>query len=355
MALIGKLEEIPFTEVLELLAMSEKTGRLSVSTGTQEALIVFRDGKIIYSASSTVRETFGSIVTSLGLISHEDLTKGLKAQHKSKEEKRLGSILVDMELLDPADLLKACQQQVFHVLKEILNWQEGFFRFLPLSIPDRGEAEVDPLNLLLERAVDARQVVFDVARDHDERSRITGIKKPFAEVQQPVRTKPDLATVGDLIGNVVAPSITAEMVGQILQFATEIVTRAVVFAVRGQSIHGVAQTGLEEGAEHPSQRVRAFRLPAHEDSILGMVNSSGHVYCGKLEKSRWNKEMIKRFGRGWPAEVIVIPIRVEGVVRMLVYGDNAPQLLPIGSYKDLASKLEKVERDASSPPSIEDT
>ena len=49
MALVGKLEEIPFTEVLELLAMSEKTGRLSVSTGTQEALIVFRDGKIIYS------------------------------------------------------------------------------------------------------------------------------------------------------------------------------------------------------------------------------------------------------------------------------------------------------------------
>ncbi|MCP4899492.1 MAG: DUF4388 domain-containing protein, partial [bacterium] len=247
MALVGKIEEIPFSEILELLAMSRKTGRLSVNTGTEEALIVFRDGKIIYSASSTMRETFGSIVTGLGLVSHEDLALGLNAQHRTKEEKRLGRILVDMQLLTIDDLTRACQQQVLQVMKEILSWEKGFFRFKAYDIPDHGEVEVDALNLVLDRPVDARQAVFDAAKEQDERMRDTDPSIMLDANGNLAGVPPAQTTVGSLMDTVSSPSITAELVADVLKAAAPVLRRAVVLSVRGHSIHGVAQVGLEDG------------------------------------------------------------------------------------------------------------
>lgn len=349
MALVGKLEEIPFSEILELLALSRKTGRLTVNTGTEEALIVFRDGKIIYSASSTTRETFGSIVTGLGLLSHEDLARGLRAQHRSREEKRLGRILVEMKLLDMDDLTKACQQQVIHVLKEIMSWEQGFFRFKQLEIPDHGEVEVDALNLVLDRPVDARQAVFDAAKEHDEKMRDTDPELLIEAESEP----PDRATLSNLMDGVSSPSITAEMVSTVLNGTSGLVRRAVVLSVRGSSIQGLAQLGLDLGDRAPSQRVRAIRLPKHEESVLALAVATGQVYHGPLQHNRWNEAMAKQLGGGWPQDVVVLPIRVDGVVRMLLYGDNLPIPGPIQTITQLKKALNRVEELVGVEPSVD--
>ena len=112
MALAGKLKDIRPAEILIFLAESEKTGKLNFTTGTQEGMVLFRDGKIIYAASSSIRETFGSIALSLNIVSRRQLDQALLLQHKSREDKRLGEILVGFGAMKPSDVQKILTRQV---------------------------------------------------------------------------------------------------------------------------------------------------------------------------------------------------------------------------------------------------
>ena len=58
MALVGKLDDIRPAEIMVYIGDSVKSGKLIFTTGTQEGLIVFREGKIIYAASSSIRIPF---------------------------------------------------------------------------------------------------------------------------------------------------------------------------------------------------------------------------------------------------------------------------------------------------------
>jgi hypothetical protein len=102
-ALVGKLEDIPPAEILMILSDSAKTGKLNLTTGTQEGMIVFRHGKIIYAASSSIRETFGSIALALGIVRPEHLEEAVRLQYRSHEDKRLGEILVGMRATPEPD------------------------------------------------------------------------------------------------------------------------------------------------------------------------------------------------------------------------------------------------------------
>ena len=104
MSLVGKLEDLGLAEILQLLSVSEKTGKLTLTCRDGSGLIVFRKGRIIYAASNSAREAFGHILVCRKLIDEVMLTKALQLQHHSREEKRLGSILIEMKAVTAHDL-----------------------------------------------------------------------------------------------------------------------------------------------------------------------------------------------------------------------------------------------------------
>ena len=63
MSLFGKLEDTPLKELLQVLVASRVSGRLRLTARDREGIVVFRDGKIIYAASSSVRESASSTGT----------------------------------------------------------------------------------------------------------------------------------------------------------------------------------------------------------------------------------------------------------------------------------------------------
>ncbi|MCP4900503.1 MAG: hypothetical protein GY906_26360, partial [bacterium] len=144
-----------------------------------------------------------------------------------------------------------------------------------------------------------------------------------------------------------SPSITAELVADVLKAAAPVLRRAVVLSVRGHSIHGVAQVGLEDGEQPPSQRVRAVRLPLNEESVLALAAVTGHLYQGSLRKNRWNEAFQRQLGGDWPLDVVVAPIRVAGVIRLLLYGDNFPNPGPIRAIGQLQENIERLEETES--------
>jgi len=348
MALAGKLEEVPAAEIMQFLAMSEKTGKLTFTTGTEEGLIVFRTGKIIYAASSSIRETLGTIVISMKLVRESELAEALKRQHRTGEEKRLGNILVEMGVMSESDLQTVLQHQVLNVLREMFSWERGYFMFRNLKLADHGEVEVDARDLLVEQPIDTRRVALDAARQFDEEARGKTPEEPakphpiLDAVDESDDGPSEQAALGELLGDVAGPTITAETVHDIFESAARVFDRGVIFTVHSHGIRGIAQFGLAESEEPPSQRVRRLWLPVDEPSVISWAISLRSAFRGKAERNRWNEVIFKIFGGSWPDESVAIPIITEGRVTMVFYGDNEPHDLPVGSTTALEEKLKEI-------------
>lgn len=348
MALAGKLEDVQPAEILQFLAMSEKTGKLTFTTGTAEGLVVFRKGRIIYAASSSLRETFGSIVMSFDLVGEDQLNEALYQQHRSGADKRLGTILVEMGVLSTSDLQRVLQNQVMQVLREMFGWHRGYFRFRNLDIDQSGDVEVDARDLLVDIPLDARSVALDAARRHDEDVRLSddeGSHHEPARLEQAETVddeEPEASSLESLMGDVSAPSVTAETVRKIFDTASRIFSRGIILAVHGHSMRGLAQFGLIEGDDPPSQRVRQLWLPVDAPSLAAEVVESGTPWRGVPERNRWNEALFKVLGGGWPTEGVALPVMVNGRVALLFYGDNEPDDLPVGSTTILEAQLLEV-------------
>ena len=343
-ALAGKLEDVQPAEILQFLAMSEKTGKLTFTTGTEEGLIVFRKGRIVYAASSSLRETFGSIVMSFGLISEDQLNQALLVQHRSRTDQRLGAILVGLGAITTDNLQRVLQHQVMQVLREMFAWDRGYFRFRNLEIEDAGEVEVDARDLLVDTPLDARSVALDAARRRDEDDRDRGADRSRAAARLRAAETPDPATpdhtsVGALMGDVAAPVVTAEVVREIFETAAKVFSRGVILAVHGHSMRGLAQFGLAEGDDPPSQRVRRLWLPVDGPSVVANVVANGAGFRGAPDRNRWNQALFEVLGGGWPDEAVALPMAVAGRVVLVFYGDNEPDDLPVGSTTALEKQL----------------
>jgi hypothetical protein len=334
-ALAGKIEDIRPAEILVFLAESEKTGKLRFTTGTQEGMIVFRSGKIIYAASSSIRETFGSIALTLQIVSRRQLDRALLLQHKSREDKRLGEILVEIGAMKPSDVQKILTHQVSQVVREIFEWESGYFKFKNLEIEQFGDVEVDARDFVVDSPLDTRSVALDAARVQDEKIRAA---EPVEEDDGPA----EQTTLNEIMTDVPAPTLTAETIREIFDVAEKIFSRGVIFAVNDYSAQGLAQYGLIETVAPPSERVRDLNLPTQENSVISRVVRDRETFRGEPDHIRSNSRLVNVLGGEWPREGVAIPMLIGDRVALVFYGDNQPDGRPVGSTSALEATLQSV-------------
>ena len=143
-------------------------------------------------------------------------------------------------------------------------------------------------------------------------------------------------------GAFTGPSITAETVREVFEHAAKVFDRGIIFAVQSHGIRGIAQYGLSEEGEPPSQRVRRLWLPIEEPSVVSWAITLGSSFRGKAEHNRWNEVLFGVLGGSWPQESAAIPILAFSRVTMVFYGDNEPNDLPVGSTKQFEERLREV-------------
>lgn len=331
MAFVGRLDDVPAPEILHFLAMSEKSGKLVLTRGVEEALVVFRKGRIIYAASSAIRETFGSIVSGLGLVSDSDLGEALHRQHHGHEGKRLGSILVEMGVLSRRDLEDAMREQVLRVMRDFFGWQRGYFTFRPLELDDRGEIEVDARDLVIDHPLDARQLTLDAARGRDELDR----------ERAPRRARPTVS-LDAIVSSLPSTRITAELVRDVIREARTAVTRVAVLAVQGPFANGISQSGLPSGGQPPSQRIRALRLPLDEPSMVASAVTRQRTWRGAPSVGRLDAVLLDRIGPPTPVEAVTIPMVHRDEVALVVYGDRGGETIDSERLAEVESRLRRL-------------
>lgn len=151
MAFTGRLEGLTVPDILQLLALLKKTGKLTLTRLGSSGVILFRDGEVVFAASDSRRNLLGNTLIRENSLSENALNAALEAQYLSPQWKRLGGILVEKGLTTPRMVSHAIQHQIEQVLLEFMTWETGFFRFERMEVSNEDdliEAGKDPRHLI---------------------------------------------------------------------------------------------------------------------------------------------------------------------------------------------------------------
>lgn len=149
MAIIADIRDLDPAELLLVVSMTRKTGRLSATRDDQKILLAFRKGSIVHATSPAVRERLGSILVDRGVISEDNLLRALERQGQQLEPKLLGTVLVEMGLASPATVQQAVLFQYEAVIRQLLAWDRGEMSFQVTDVADLGAVPVDPAEVLV--------------------------------------------------------------------------------------------------------------------------------------------------------------------------------------------------------------
>lgn len=164
--------ELSVPDILQILSLGKKTGKLRLSRLGNTGEILFKNGKVIYATCDSTRSTLGQLLISQKHLTEEDLMDALEMQHLSTDsKKRLGAILVEKGIITPEVLQQAIRHQVEHVILEILTWDNGFFRFDMMEISTDDEITVELSEFLPKMGISPEALLLEGVARLDERQK----------------------------------------------------------------------------------------------------------------------------------------------------------------------------------------
>jgi hypothetical protein len=341
-SLAGRLDDQDLATLLQSLATNGSTGKLALTRRDGHAILAFRVGKIIYAASSGMRETFGNILVLRGLVSESDLLVALERQHAATLPTRLGSVLVQMGKVDEKALREVMKQQTEDVIAELVRWKTGFFKFEPLVFAPGGEVEVDIKDFLVTEGFSPQEMLDDARRSHypPEPAALPLAPPPLPPLPpqlpgQETAGPPATVPLGAIVPEAASPAVTAEVTLRLMRYAAQILNRGVLFLVRPDEVRGMGQFGVQIPGRPAADQVRDTVIPLGEPSVFRDVVERRETYRGPLEDSRWNRHLVYRLGGQQPGEIVAVPMIVGGAVTVILYGDTLPDVRPIGPMDTL--------------------
>ena len=157
----GNLRDIEFTEVLSELHRWRATGALLLEHAPVTKLIWLKEGAPVFVRSNLLGEALGQLLVRERMITLSECEDALRRVHERKRQ--LGTELIEMGCISPANLAYALQLQVEQKLFDVFSWTEGEYRFNPrANMPEMQIAlELTTAKMLLEgikRTYDAARV-----------------------------------------------------------------------------------------------------------------------------------------------------------------------------------------------------
>lgn len=124
----GSLKSVPLGDVFQLVAMSQKSGILTVIRGAHRARVYFSHGQVAYAHMSSGAH-LGEILVRLDLVTAHEVQEILMQQKRESPGTLLGRVAVERGILSEEDLARAVEAQAFEVVTELLTWNDGGFEF----------------------------------------------------------------------------------------------------------------------------------------------------------------------------------------------------------------------------------
>jgi hypothetical protein len=135
-----------------MMGLGNMTGALHLHRPDgRTGIIYFYDGFLATCTELTTEAlTLGLVLQQLGMATAEQLDGAYDLQTQDPLGKRIGELLVDYQIISPEQLQDALKTQLLWTVRELAQWQEGAYEFLPgehLPSPDM------PLRIEVTRVV----------------------------------------------------------------------------------------------------------------------------------------------------------------------------------------------------------
>jgi Domain of unknown function (DUF4388) len=130
-AIEGPLQELGIHDVFQLLDLSRKTGTLTVVSELRdnEGTVLFENGKIVSANIRSNPHRLGDLLVRSGRLTEADMARAQAEQQQRGGGRRLGEILVALELVTHKEIERQVRLQIEAVVFELMSWREGHFRF----------------------------------------------------------------------------------------------------------------------------------------------------------------------------------------------------------------------------------
>jgi Domain of unknown function (DUF4388) len=139
--LTGSLEETRVPEILSGLFQRKETGTLFLNRQHIEKNLYLEEGKVVFASSNDPDEQLGALLLRRNKVTYHQLQESAP---KVDRGKRLGTVLVIEEIIQPSELYQAVMDQIKEMVYSVFDWDDGRFEFRPGPLSQK---EVITLNL----------------------------------------------------------------------------------------------------------------------------------------------------------------------------------------------------------------
>lgn len=138
---VGRLEEESFPEVLTRICRSGEPGVLYVSSEARERTFHIKNGRCVFATSNHPDDSLIAYLLRRGVISLRDREETTK---RLLSNKRVGTILRELGVIDDEDLQALVRQQLKEIVYDTFAWEDGDFSFVPGELPSMEEITLEP-------------------------------------------------------------------------------------------------------------------------------------------------------------------------------------------------------------------
>ena len=166
MLLQGSLREFNLPNILQLVKMSASTGALSLRRGDTRGKIFFAAGSICYAFAQPQSVPIGQRFVNARYITPAQLRdEAAVAAAGAPGSGRLGSVLVEMGLIDRGPLDAVVREQIQDTVFDFFGWPDGEFEFNDDEVAEDEDifVEMQVENVIMEscRRIDELEFILE--------------------------------------------------------------------------------------------------------------------------------------------------------------------------------------------------
>ncbi|HEY0590184.1 MAG TPA: DUF4388 domain-containing protein [Thermoanaerobaculia bacterium] len=151
MSLSGLFSTMAMPDLIQWARTAQRTGSLTLQdAGGTTIRVFFRNGRIVFTATSERRQAYSRHLLYRGLCTQEEIDAALAVQRDTGV--MMAAVLVRNGTLSAADAERTLTRKTFDDLCEIFLWREGKFIFDPNAARPQGflAIDVDPIEVVME-------------------------------------------------------------------------------------------------------------------------------------------------------------------------------------------------------------
>ena len=144
MALKGNLRDFSTTQLLNLVNLARKTGKLTLGSQSEDALLFFKDGRLIHASTESDEGHLAAMLFKVGKLTEEQVRAA--TQRSNSSDRIIGKYLMETKMVFRDDIVQGVKDYMLGIVYDLFTWHDGTFVFEQNLLPTKDRITV-PLNL----------------------------------------------------------------------------------------------------------------------------------------------------------------------------------------------------------------